>query len=153
MTVLMDFRRFLAFYFPVFIVGFFAAIASVLFSISWVTDSFYQEDTGVYILVIESLLAVIIVHSHFMVLRGRPQWVWGVVGVLVICLLSPLSATHYRTDQFTWVLAVLFPLLGLFVLNSKRHKKMRCKMAQVRRHREVVIKALKVPCTPGKGVR
>ncbi|AMB83992.1 hypothetical protein AWM79_01170 [Pseudomonas agarici] len=143
MIVLMDFRRFLVFYFPVFIGVFLAAIASVLFSISLITDNFYQEDTGVYILLIESLFALIIVHSHFMVLRGRPQWVWGIVGVLVICLLSPLSAAHYMADQLTWFLAVLFPLLGLFVLNSKRHRKMRCKMAQVRRHREVVIKALK----------
>jgi len=144
MIVLMDFRRFLTFYFPVFIAGFFAVLASIAFSISLIMDEFYREGVDTYLFGVESVLALIIVHCNFMILRGRPQWVWGLVAVLVAGLLSSLSVVVQRFDHVSWFLAIVFPLLGLFVLNSKRHRKMRCKMAQVRRHREVVIKALQI---------
>ncbi|WP_371318751.1 hypothetical protein [Pseudomonas gingeri] len=86
---------------------------------------------------------MVVVHCNFMVVRGRPQWVWGVVGVLVVCLLGVLPTIEDRPHKVIYALAVLFPLLGLLLLNSQRHREMRSKLVDIRHQREALKQALK----------
>jgi len=89
-----------------------------------------------------------VVHCNFMVVRGRPQWVWGLVVVLVVCLLSVLPTLENRPHKVIYALAVLFPLLGLLLLNSKRHREMRSKLVDIRHQREALKNALKARRKP-----
>jgi len=149
---LVDLPRFLARYFPTFIGGIFAVLASLACAIPLMTD-FYFPDTSLGEQATWSFLGgmaitLVVVHCNFMVVRGRPQWVWGVVAVLVVCLLSVLPTLEDRPHKVIYALAVLFPLLGLLLLNSKRHREMRSKLVDIRHQREALKNALKARRKP-----
>ncbi|NWB83278.1 MULTISPECIES: hypothetical protein [Pseudomonas] len=149
---LVDLPRFLARYFPTFIGGIFAALASLACAIPLMTD-FYFPGTSLGEQATWSFLGgvaitLVVVHCNFMVVRGRPQWVWGLVVVLVVCLLSVLPTLEDRPHKVIYALAVLFPLLGLLLLNSKRHREMRSKLVDIRHQREALKNALKARRKP-----
>ncbi|NWB97206.1 hypothetical protein HX882_15000 [Pseudomonas gingeri] len=144
---LVDLPRFLARYFPTFIGGIFSALFSLACAIPLVAMSYFAEASlGVQAtgsVLGGAALTMVVVHCNFMVVRGRPQWVWGVVGVLVVCLLGVLPTIEDRPHKVIYALAVLFPLLGLLLLNSKRHREMRSKLVDIRHQREALKQALK----------
>ncbi|MCQ6255754.1 hypothetical protein [Pseudomonas sp. Q11] len=137
--------RFLARYLPTFIGGVFSMLFSVGCAVPLLV-MFYLSGVSVGEQATWSVLGgtaatLVVVHCNFMVMRGRPQWVWGLVGVLVLCLLSVLPTIDGRPHKVIYVMAVLFPLLGLLLLNSKRHREMRSKLVEIRRQRELIIQA------------
>jgi len=139
--------RFLARYFPTFIGGIFAALFSLGCAIPLAAAFYFAGaslgERATWSVLGGSAVTMVVVHCNFMVVRGRPQWVWGLVGVLVLCLLGVLPTIEDRPHRVIYTLAVLFPLLGLLLLNSKRHREMRSKLVDIRHQREALQKALK----------
>jgi len=50
---------------------------------------------------------------------------------------------YFAPHQVLYGLAVLFPLLGLLLLNSNRHREMRSKLVEIRHQRERLSQAIK----------
>jgi hypothetical protein len=71
------------------------------------------------------------------------RWFWVFAGLFVACLLCVLPTIGYRPNRFVYAAGLFFPLLGLLLLNSKRHREMRSKLVEVRRQRELSIQAAK----------
>lgn len=139
--------RSLACYLPTFIGGIFAVLFSVGCAVPLLV-TFYLSGASVgeqatWSVLGGSAVTLVAVHCNFMVMRGRPRWVWGLVGVLVLCLLSVLPTIEGRPHKVIYVMAVLFPLLGLLLLNSKRHREMRGKLVDIRHQRERLSQAIK----------
>ncbi|RON15226.1 hypothetical protein [Pseudomonas frederiksbergensis] len=143
--------RFLAHYFPTFIGGIFAALFSLACAIPLMAAFYFAGasvgEQATWSVVGGAAVTLVVVHCNFMVVRGRPQWVWGLVGVLVLCLLGVLPTIVDRPHKVIYVLAVLFPLSGLLLLNSKRHREMRTQLVEIRRQRELIRQASKASRT------
>ncbi|XVN13600.1 hypothetical protein QZH47_18775 [Pseudomonas corrugata] len=87
-------------------------------------------------------LALVLVVGNFLMARGR---VWAVCSGL----LSGLSGygnfnVCLPAASGVYLFAMLLPLLGLLLLNSKRHREMRSKLVDIRRQRQLIIHAAKV---------
>ncbi len=74
--------------------------------------------------------AGLLAYFNFMLVRGRPGWVWGNVVLLLGCLFCSLPALEYRPDKLTYVMAVFSPLIGLYLLGSGRHRELRLMLAE-----------------------
>jgi len=74
-----------------------------------------------------------------MIARGRPQWVWPLAALLAFCVVAVLPTVDFGPHPLSYGLSLLFPLLGLLLLNSKRHREMRQKLVEVRRLRQAMI--------------
>lgn len=134
---------FLARYFPVFMGTIFMAIfsGSVAVSMAGVTylrgvdPALKSSYSGAAILV----LVAVLVFGSVMIARGYRWATRLVAGDLVCCLLFVLPMIQYGINTLVYSSAVLFPLLGLLLLNSRRHREMRQKLLEVRRLKEAVI--------------
>jgi uncharacterized membrane protein len=139
--------RFLAHYFPTFIGGIFAALFSLACAIPLMAASYFAGasvgEQATWSMVGGAAVTMVVVHCNFMVVRGKPQWVWGLVGVLVLCLLGVLPTIVDHPHKVIYVLAVLFPLLGLLLLNSKRHREMRNRLVEIRHERQRIKQSFK----------
>lgn len=87
-----------------------------------------------------AICTMVLVHSNFMVIRGRTGWIWLFVGLFVACLLCVFS---YRPNRIVYAAGLFFPLLGLLLINSKRHREMRSKLVEIRHQRERIIQSAK----------
>lgn len=140
-------NSFLARYFPVFmgtiLLGCFSA--STLLSLAETTYWRALESSvrGGYAGFGTLVLVLVLVLGNFMIARGRAWAVWVVAGYFLVCLAAVLPMFAYRPHQGVYAFAVLLPLLGLLLLNSKRHREMRSKLVEVRRQRELFIQAAK----------
>ena len=74
-----------------------------------------------------------------MIARGYPWATKLVAGYLGACLLFALPMIQYDLHTLVYGSAVLFPLLGLLLLNSKRHREMRQKLLEIRHLRQAAI--------------
>jgi hypothetical protein len=88
-------------------------------------------------------LVCVLVLGNLMIARGRAWAVWCVAGYFLTCLAAVLPMLAYRPHQGVYVFAVLLPLLGLLLINSKRHREMRSKLVEIRRQRELIIQSAK----------
>jgi hypothetical protein len=140
-----DMGSFLARYFPVFMGTIFMAIFSGASAVSLAGVTYLRgvdpvlksNYSGLAILI----LVAVIVFGNFMIARGRP-WATGLVaGYLGCCLLFVLPMIQYPPHLLVYTSAVLFPLFGLLLLNSKRHREMRKKLLEIRHLRQAVIAA------------
>ncbi|WP_339497501.1 MULTISPECIES: hypothetical protein [unclassified Pseudomonas] len=136
-------RSFLTQYFPVFMGAIFAAVFSLVFAVPLIFDSYFprlpMDDNLKYSFLGGLALTWGIVHCNFMIVRGRPQWVWPLVSLLALCVVAVLPTIAFGPNPLSYGLSLLFPLLGLLLLNSKRHREMRQKLVEVRRLRQSII--------------
>ncbi|UNM20622.1 hypothetical protein K0P33_03885 [Pseudomonas sp. ArH3a] len=138
-----DMGSFLARYFPVFMGTIFMAIFSGASAVSLagvtylrgVDPALKADYSGLAILV----LVAVLVFGNVMIARGRSWATWLVAGYLGCCLLFVLPMIQYPPHMLVYGSAVLFPSLGLLLLNSKRHREMRQKLLEVRHLREAMI--------------
>jgi hypothetical protein len=72
--------------------------------------------------------------------RLGDRWV---AGYFLACLAAVLPTFAYGPHQGVYVFAVLLPLLGLLLLNSKRHREMRSKLIEIRHQRERILQSAK----------
>jgi hypothetical protein len=133
-----EFLIFMRRYFPVFIGGIFAAIFSFATTLVLYFDAFCQSAAlnrclmvGFAVMIVATTLMCI---CHIFLIRGRPIWVWAVAMLLLACLLLVLPISAQRPGKVMYLAAVAFPLIGLVILNSERHRAMR-KILLVIRHK------------------
>lgn len=135
-----EYLLFMRRYFPIFMAGIFAAKFSIVFVLVLYMEAFFRPlwlGEGVKWLFGSALVAVVYMCvCHFFLVLGRVVWVWGVVLLFVGCLCAALPVIEYRPIKVLYFLAVFFPLMGLLVLNSNRHREMRKIMVIVRHKRE-----------------
>ncbi|MCD5973921.1 hypothetical protein NLO88_11915 [Pseudomonas syringae] len=130
-------QAFLARYFPTFIGAFFLAVFSISAAISLASSTYFREysERGSYSAMAAIALSVVLCFGNFMMIRGRTWGVWIIVALLIISLLTVLLTFGYRPHMFSYTTGILFPLLGLLMLNSKRHREMREELVKVRAQR------------------
>ncbi|CDF96512.1 MULTISPECIES: membrane protein [unclassified Pseudomonas] len=130
-----------------FIAAIFTAYLSVALALALAFVTYFRswplKDSGIYIMLAGAVVTLLVAHGNLMVLWGRPRWVWLLVGVFVACLAFVLPMIYFAPHQVLYGLAVLFPLLGLLLLNSKRHREMRSKLVEIRHQRERLSQAIK----------
>ena len=145
MSELMTLRDFFRQYFLTFMGGVFAACFSLALAVALAFVTYFRDvpiaQVGLKIMLAGALLVLLTVHSNFMILRGRPSWVWVMVGIYVGCLLFVFPMVQYQPQKVLFGLALLFPLLGLLTLNSKVQREMRQKLLEIRYLRQAVIAA------------
>ncbi|MCF5024882.1 hypothetical protein [Pseudomonas lurida] len=145
MSELMTLRDFFRQYFLTFMGGVFAACFSLALAVALAFITYFRDaplaQVGLKIMSVGALLVLLTVHSNFMILRGRPSWVWVLVGIYVGCLLFVFPMVQYQPQKVLFGLALLFPLLGLLTLNSKVQREMRQKLLEIRYLRQAVIAA------------
>lgn len=145
MSELMTLRDFFRQYFLTFMGGVFAACFSLALAVALAFITYFRDaplaQAGLKIMSVGALLVLLTVHSNFMILRGRPSWVWVMVGIYVGCLLFVFPMVQYQPQKVLFGLALLFPLLGLLTLNSKVQREMRQKLLEIRYLRQAVIAA------------
>ncbi|MCW1246923.1 hypothetical protein OC610_21085 [Pseudomonas sp. SAICEU22] len=88
-------------------------------------------------------LVFVLVLGNLMIARGRAWATWWVAGYFLACLAAVLPTFAYGPHQGVYVFAVLLPLLGLLLLNSKRHREMRSKLIEIRHQRERILQSAK----------
>jgi predicted membrane protein len=130
-------KDFLARYFPSFIGAFFLAVFSMSGAISLAESTFFDSYQGLArtMFVITIVLSLALTFGHFMMIRGRTWAVWIIVAFFLLSLLTVLPTYPYRPHMFSYTTGILFPLLGLLMLNSKRHREMRSELVKVRAER------------------
>ena len=134
---------FLARYFPVFMGTIFMAIfsGSAAVSMAGVTylrglDPALKANYSIGAILV---LVAVLVFGNVMIARGYPWATRLVAAYLGACLLFVLPMIQYDLNKLVYGSAVLFPLLGLLLLNSKRHREMRKKLSEIRHLRQAVI--------------
>ncbi|PRA30732.1 hypothetical protein [Pseudomonas poae] len=143
MNELPSVRSFLSTYFPVFMGTIFACIFTLVFAIPVFFDCYVptlsMAQNAKYSFLTGIALTLVIVHCNFMIARGRPHWARALVGLLGLCFLSMLPTLSEQPNKVMYALSLLLPLLGLLLLNSKRHREMRQKLLEVRHLREAML--------------
>ncbi|KAA8701110.1 hypothetical protein [Pseudomonas proteolytica] len=142
MNQLMTLRDFFRQYFLTFMGGVFAAYFSLALAVALAFVTYFRDvplaQVGLKIMLVGALLILLTVHSNFMILRGRPSWVWVMVGIYLACLVFVVPMVQYQPHKGLYGLALLFPLLGLLTLNSNVQREMRTKLVGIRRIRQSV---------------
>ncbi|MTD18698.1 hypothetical protein GIR22_05980 [Pseudomonas sp. CCM 7891] len=131
-------KAFLAQYFPAFICAFFLACFSLSATISLVASTYFRGDPGRarYSFLAAVVLGLLLALSHFVMIRGRAWGVWVIVIFYLVCFLTVLSTYGYRPHMAAYVTGLLFPLLGGWLLNSRRHREMRAQLLMLRQMRQ-----------------
>ena len=138
-----DLSSFLTRYFPVFMGTIFMAIFSGASALSLAGVTYLRGvdpslKANYSVLAILVLVAVLVV-GNVMIARGYPWADRLVAGYLAGCLLFVVPMIQYHPHMQVYCSAVLFPLFGLLLLNSKRHREMRQKLVEVRHLRQAAI--------------
>ncbi len=121
----------------------FAALIGIACGVPLVGDHYFptaslgEQATGMSATVM--LLGFVVAHCNFMIVRGRPQWVRGLVLVFALCFLGVLPTITSYPNRVVYLFA---PLLGLLLLNSKRHREMRERLVDIRKQRESLRRTL-----------
>lgn len=127
------FVAFMARFFPVFIAGLFSAMFGIAFlSVLWgeVHSHSIQERAQYFLGLIVGFILPLCA-GHFFMIRGY-GWAIGVIWVIMgISLIMSLSLLASKISVFLGV-CVLFQLLSLLALNSKRHREMRARLIELR---------------------
>nr|WP_315414204.1 hypothetical protein [uncultured Pseudomonas sp.] len=127
---------FLGRYFPMFMGTIFMAILSTAMVTVLVDENYLRgldqplrtELSGWGLLSLTAFFGL----SNFMIVRGR-RWATGLlVGYFAFCLMLVLPTIQYRPHTVAFSLGVAFPLLGLLLLNTERHREMRRKLIEIR---------------------
>lgn len=135
-------RPFLLRYFPVFIGAIFMSILGGTAVVALLEH--YYPRTAPWALSAPAaenacvVLALFITLCNIMIAYGRPKWVWGMYGLFIACLLIALPAFRFSPHPFIYAESIVWPLLGLVLLSSKRHREMRAKTVELRHMREKV---------------
>ncbi|MDD2031952.1 hypothetical protein [Pseudomonas sp. 39167] len=139
-------NAFLAHYFPTFICAFFLACFAVSASISLVSSTYFRGDPerAKYSFLVALILSLLLALSHFVMIRGRSWGVRAIVVFYLACLFTVLPTYGYKPHPVAFVTGLLFPLLGLLLLNSKRHREMRQKLSELREERMAIRSAVRL---------
>ncbi|MCD9117799.1 MULTISPECIES: hypothetical protein [Pseudomonas] len=142
-------KQFLARYFPVFmgtiLLGCFSGSTLLVLAGTTYWRALEPSARTDYIGLGTLALVLVLVLGNLLIVRGRAWAVWWVAGYFLACLAAVVPMLAYRPHQGVYLFAVLLPLLGLLLLNSKRHREMRKKLVEIRRQRSLITQAAKAP--------
>jgi len=132
---------FLAQYFPTFICAFFLACFSLSAAISLASSTYFRGDPerARYSFLAAVGLGLLLAFSHFVMIRGRTWGSWVIVAFYAVCFLTVLPTYGYRPHMAAYVTGLLFPLLGMLLLNSQRHREMRRQLVMIRKKRQAAL--------------
>lgn len=143
-------RSFLARYFLTFMGVIFAGCFAASVTVSLAASTYFRavpvdvRATATWVATV--VIGMVIMHSNYLIVRGRPWCAWVMVAVFAVCLLTVLPTIQYEPHKFIYAEGLFWPLLGLLLLNSKRHREMRTQLVEIRRQRELIRQALKASC-------
>lgn len=93
----------------------------------WIFSTVYLR--GYAVLDMPRLLVVLVFlccagvfHCNFMITGGRAIWLKASVGILLISLVTAITAMLYQPNWLMHTLVACSSLLGLMIFNSKRHR-------------------------------
>jgi hypothetical protein len=140
-------KQFLARYFPVFMgtifLGCFSGAALLVLSGATYWRALEPSVRSNYVGLGTLALVSVLVLGNLLIARGRAWATWWVAGYFLACLAAAVPTFAYGPHQGVYVFAVLLPLLGLLLINSKRHREMRSKLVEIRHQRERIIQSAK----------
>lgn len=139
---LVPIRPFLIRNFPVFIGVIFSGIFSSA-NVVVLVENYYLPSlssaaagkTGV-------ALALFITFCNVMIAYGRPKGAWGMYGLFIACLLVTVPGFHFSPNLFLYAECFFWPILGLLLIHSKRHREMRANCVELRHMRAKVMAAI-----------
>jgi hypothetical protein len=143
LTIRSFLARYLITFMGVIFAGCFAASATVSLAASTYFRTVPVDVRATTAWAATVVIGMVIVHSNYLIVRGRPWCAWVMVTVFVACLLTVLPTIQYEPHKFIYIEGLFWPLLGLLLLNSKRHREMRAKLVEIRQQRESMKQALK----------
>ena len=136
-------KPFLARYFPVFmgtiLLGCFSGSTLLVLAGTTYWRALESSARVDYVGLGTLALVLVLVLGNLLIARGRAWAVWCVAGYFLACLAVVLPMFTYRPHMGVYLFALLLPLLGLLLLNSKRHREMRSKLVDIRRQRELIL--------------
>jgi len=135
-------RPFLLRYFPVFIGVILAGIFGSSSVVVLVENYYFPSLSSAVAKSAGVVLAWFIAHCNFMIASGRPKWVWGMYGLFIACLLVAVPGFRFSPNPFIYAECFFWPVLGLLLLRSKRHREMRAKCVELRHMRRNVMVAI-----------
>ncbi|MDH0301280.1 MULTISPECIES: hypothetical protein [unclassified Pseudomonas] len=136
MTRQAELKAFLRRYFGVFIGAFFASIIAVAwtFALAWSTYCRSCSQDGLFPLGLYGLFALFVL-GHGAVVRGRAWGMWLVAGMCVACMMITVPIYGHRPNLFIYTGSLLAALVALLLLNSRRYREMRLRLAEYRQQR------------------
>jgi hypothetical protein len=135
-------RPFLKRYFPVFIGVIFSGIFGGATLVVLVENYYLPSLSNAAAEKACVALALFITLCNVMIVSGRQKWVWGMYGLFIACLLVAVPGFHFSPNPFIYVECFFWPVLGLLLLRSKRHREMRAKCVELRHMRGKVMVAI-----------
>lgn len=142
LTIRSFLARYLLTFMGVIFAGCFAASATVSLAASTYFRAVPVDVRATTAWAATVVIGMVIVHSNYLIVRGRPWCAWVMVAVFVACLLTVLPTIQYEPHKFIYAEGLFWPLLGLLLLNSNRHREMRSRLVEIRHQREVLRREL-----------
>lgn len=130
-------KHFMTHFFPTFLGGFFLACFSASLAVVLAAAAYlkHNPDRANYTLVSLMVLALVISGSHMLLVRGRAWSLWPILAVMLVAMLVSLSTYSHHIHAGVFTFALLFPLLGFLLFNSKRHRQLRSFLVDLRKVR------------------
>lgn len=128
-------RRLLQRHFGVFIGTWFTSLVAIAWSFVLVWSSWFRsagKDELRWTLI---GLVLVLMLGHGAVVRGRKWGAWIVAGVCALCAVLVLSLYGQRPNMLLFGASLLFALVTLLLINSKRYREMCEAFAQERAKR------------------
>lgn len=144
LTIRSFLARYLFTFMGVIFAGCFAASATVSLAASTYFRAVPVDVRATAAWVATVVIGMVIMHSNYLIVRGRPWCAWVMVAVFAVCLLTVLPTIQYDPHKFIYAEGIFWPLLGVLLLNSKRHREMRSRLVEIRHQREVLRRELNV---------
>lgn len=144
LTIRSFLARYLLTFMGVIFAGCFAASATVSLAASTYLRAVPVDVRATAAWVATVVIGMVIVHSNYLIVRGRPWCAWVMVALFAACLLTVLPTIQYEPHKFIYAEGLFWPLLGVLLLNSKRHREMRSRLVEIRHQREVLRRELNV---------
>lgn len=139
---LVPIRPFLIRNFPVFIGVIFSGIFSSA-NIVVLVENYYLPSLSSTIAVKSCVaLALFITLCNVMIASGRPKGAWGMYALFIACLLVAVPGFHFSPSLFLYAECFFWPILGLLLLRSNRHREMRAAYVELRHLRAKVQAAI-----------
>lgn len=129
MTKVLTPRERIARYMPVFMGVVFMGCLSLGAVVSLAGDAFFSgvllHKRAIYSWLGCMVLGFFVVQTNVFILFGRRKWAAVMAAYFVICLILVLFSFAPDESKVLISISVLWPLLGLLLLNSRRHREMR----------------------------
>ncbi|CAM3635682.1 hypothetical protein D3C81_310280 [compost metagenome] len=124
-------------YFPYFMAAFFMVCLSIGCAVSLASATYFagyadRSDYSTFSLLV---LAVLVFIGHFLMVRGRRWAVWIIAFLYCASLITVVSTYSFQPHRGVYMLGLLFPLIGLLLLNSTGHRQMRESLAKLHHER------------------